>query len=157
VKYSLIAICSFILIAFATWIHAADIPLTFSSQEEEQRFTDLIKELRCLVCQNQSLADSNADLAQDLREEIYNEMLEGKSNNEIIDYLVARYGDFVLYRPPLKPATYLLWTGPVLFLLIGVFIAVNFFTRRKKIELSQEDQQYANELLREGPEEQNNT
>ena len=130
--------------------------MTFSNQDDEQRFNELIRELRCLVCQNQSLADSNADLAQDLREEIYNEMLDGKSDNEIITYLVARYGDFVLYRPPMKPVTYLLWLGPALFLVIGVFIAVSFLTRRKKVELSQEDQQYANELLSAEPEERDN-
>ena len=153
-KHLMFVICS---IAFSVWTYAADIPMTFNNPEEEQRFTDLTRELRCLVCQNQSLADSSADLAQDLREEIYNEMLAGKSNNEIIDYLVARYGDFVLYRPPLKPVTYLLWIGPALFLLIGVFIAVNFLTRRKKVELSQEDQQYATELLGAEPDERDNT
>ena len=143
-------------ITFSVWTYAADVPMNFKTPEEEQRFTDLVKDLRCLVCQNQSLADSNADLAQDLREEIYNEMLSGKSNNEIIDYLVARYGDFVLYRPPLKPVTYLLWIGPALFLFIGVFIAVNFLNKRKKIELSQEDQQYATELLGAEPDKSDN-
>ena len=131
--------------------------MTFNNPEDEQRFTDLTKDLRCLVCQNQSLADSSADLAQDLREEIYNEMIAGKSNSEIIDYLVARYGDFVLYRPPLKPVTYLLWIGPALFLIIGVFIAINYLSRRKKIVLSQEDQEYANELLGTDPEERDNS
>ena len=153
-KHLLFMICS---AAFSVWTYAADVPMTFNNRQEEQRFTDLVKDLRCLVCQNQSLADSNADLAQDLREEIYNEMLAGKSNNEIIDYLVARYGDFVLYRPPLKPVTYLLWIGPALFLFIGIFIAVNFLARRKKIELSQEDQQYASELLGAEPDERDNT
>jgi len=153
VKHLIIAICS---IVFSAWTCAADVPMTFSNQDDEQRFNELIRELRCLVCQNQSLADSNADLAQDLREEIYNEMLDGKSDNEIITYLVARYGDFVLYRPPMKPVTYLLWLGPALFLVIGVFIAVSFLTRRKKVELSQEDQQYANELLSAEPEERDN-
>ena len=131
--------------------------MTFNNPEDEQRFTDLTKDLRCLVCQNQSLADSSADLAQDLREEIYNEMIAGKSNSEIIDYLVARYGDFVLYRPPLKPVTYLLWIGPALFLIIGVFLAINYLSRRKKIVLSQEDQEYANELLGTDPEERDNS
>lgn len=153
-KHLMFVLCS---IVFSAWSYAADVPMNFKSPEEEQRFTDLVKDLRCLVCQNQSLADSSADLAQDLREEIYNEMLAGKSNNEIIDYLVARYGDFVLYRPPLKPVTYLLWIGPALFLFIGVFIAVNFLSRRKKIELSQEDQQYATELLDAEADERDNT
>ena len=101
-RYLLFAI-SFLLLP--AWAHAEDVPMTFNNLQDEQRFNDLTRELRCLVCQNQSLADSNADLAQDLREEIYNEMLAGKTNSEIIDYLVARYGDFVLYRPPVKPVT----------------------------------------------------
>ena len=153
-KYLIFVICSLI---FSACAYAVDIPMTFNNPEDEQRFTDLTKDLRCLVCQNQSLADSSADLAQDLREEIYNEMIAGKSNSEIIDYLVARYGDFVLYRPPLKPVTYLLWIGPALFLIIGVFIAINYLSRRKKIVLSQEDQEYANELLGTDPEERDNS
>ena len=99
---------------FFVGTYAADVPMTFSNHQAEQRFSDLIKGLRCLVCQNQSFADFNANLPLDLPEEIHNEMLGEKSNNEIIDYLVARYGDFVLYRPPLKPVTYLLEIGQAL-------------------------------------------
>ncbi|MFB6259517.1 MAG: cytochrome c-type biogenesis protein, partial [Thiohalorhabdaceae bacterium] len=81
--------------------------------------TALLGKLRCLVCQNQSLADSDADLAQDLRDEVYVHMVEkGKTNEAIVDYLVDRYGDFVLYRPPFEPATYLLWFGPLVLLVI---------------------------------------
>ena len=131
--------------------------MKFKNLKDEQRFNDLTSELRCLICQNQTLADSSADLAQDLRQEIYNEMISGKSNGEIIDYLVARYGDFVLYRPPVKPVTYLLWGGPALFLIIGVFIAVSFIRKRKKIELTREDQEYADELLGSDTGERNST
>ena len=131
--------------------------MTFKNLKDEQRFNELTSELRCLVCQNQTLADSSADLAQDLRQEIYNEMQSGKSNDEIIDYLVARYGDFVLYRPPVKPITYLLWAGPALFLIIGVFIAASFVRKRKKIELTREDQEYADELLGTDTGERDNT
>lgn len=85
----------------------------------EQRMVNLASDLRCLVCQNESLAGSHAELAEDLRREIRAQMKAGKSDKEVIEYLTTRYGDFVLYRPPFKPVTYLLWLGPVLFLALG--------------------------------------
>ena len=88
----------------------------------EARLKAMSHELRCLVCQNQTLADSDAPLAEDLRKEIRTQMREGKSDQEVIDYLVARYGDFVRYRPPVNNSTALLWFGPFLLLLIGGFV-----------------------------------
>ena len=85
----------------------------------EQRMVNLATELRCLVCQNESLAGSHAELAEDLRKEIRAQMKAGKNDKEVIEYLTTRYGDFVLYRPPFKPVTYILWLGPLLFLAIG--------------------------------------
>jgi cytochrome c-type biogenesis protein CcmH len=85
----------------------------------EQRMVKLSEELRCLVCQNESLAGSHAELAEDLRREIRAQMKAGKNDKEVIEYLTTRYGDFVLYRPPFKPLTYLLWLGPLLFLAVG--------------------------------------
>ncbi len=85
----------------------------------EQRMVTLASDLRCLVCQNESLAGSHAELAEDLRKEIRAQMKAGKNDKEVIAYLTDRYGDFVLYRPPFKPLTYLLWLGPLLFLGIG--------------------------------------
>ena len=85
----------------------------------EQRMVNLASDLRCLVCQNESLAGSHAELAEDLRREIRAQMKAGKNDKEVIEYLTARYGDFVLYKPPFKPLTYLLWLGPLLFLGIG--------------------------------------
>ncbi len=85
----------------------------------EARLVKLAEDLRCLVCQNESLAGSHAELAEDLRREIRGQMKAGKSDKEVITYLTERYGDFVLYRPPFKPVTYLLWLGPLLFLGIG--------------------------------------
>lgn len=85
----------------------------------EARLLDLAEDLRCLVCQNESLAGSQAALAEDLRREIRAQMKSGKDDREVIAYLTERYGDFVLYRPPFKPVTWLLWLGPVLFLGIG--------------------------------------
>lgn len=92
------------------------------TKKQEVQFTHLLKELRCLVCQNQDLADSNAGLAKDLRDQVYGLVKEGKSDNEIINYLTARYGDFILFKPPVKPLTAMLWFGPALFLLFGLFI-----------------------------------
>ena len=85
----------------------------------EQRMVKLAEDLRCLVCQNESLAGSHAELAEDLRKEIRTQMKAGKNDKEVVAYLTERYGDFVLYRPPFKPVTYLLWLGPLLFLGLG--------------------------------------
>jgi cytochrome c-type biogenesis protein CcmH len=87
----------------------------------EKRVLELSNELRCLVCQNQTIADSNADLAIDLRNQVREQMKRGATNEQIIDYMVERYGDFVLYRPPVKASTLLLWVGPFVLLLIGLF------------------------------------
>ena len=94
-------------------------PMDFDSPEQRERFQQLTEELRCLVCQNQSLSDSNAPLAQDLRREVLELLKSGKSNEEIRAFLVERYGDFVLYKPPVEPSTWFLWFGPGLILVIG--------------------------------------
>ncbi|MCG6940530.1 MAG: cytochrome c-type biogenesis protein CcmH [Thiohalocapsa sp.] len=103
----------------------------FDSPAQEQQFRTLIGKLRCLVCQNESLAASQAELAQDLRNEVYRMMRAGKSQSEIIDYLVARYGDFVLYDPPLRPSTYVLWFGPFVIILIAGFFMLRAILNRK--------------------------
>src|SRR5205814_6498813 len=95
---------------------------------------DLAAELRCLVCQNQTLADSNAELAQDLRNTIREQLKRGASEREVLDFMVARYGDFVLYRPPLKAGTLLLWFGPFLLLGIGAFVLVRRLRSRTVAE-----------------------
>jgi len=100
-------------------------------QDLEQRATALEKELRCLVCQNQTLADSNAPLAVDLRNQIREQLAAGRSDREVVDYLVARYGDFVRYRPPFKATTVLLWAGPFLFLLGGFYLLARVLRRRR--------------------------
>jgi cytochrome c-type biogenesis protein CcmH len=102
----------------------------FDSPAQEALYLQLTKELRCLVCQNQNLADSNAELAKDLREKAYEMVKSGKTHDEITEYMIARYGDFVLYRPPVKNSTYFLWLGPFAFLLIAL-LALFFFIRRK--------------------------
>jgi cytochrome c-type biogenesis protein CcmH len=104
---------------------------TFATPAQEQRYKDLIDELRCLVCQNQNLADSDAELAQDLRRKTYEMIKAGKGDGEILDYMVQRYGDFVLYRPPLKGTTLALWVGPFLILAIGVGVLMRVISRRR--------------------------
>jgi cytochrome c-type biogenesis protein CcmH len=96
----------------------------------EARLKVLSQELRCLVCQNQTLSDSNAPLAEDLRKEIREQMRAGKSDQEVIDYLVARYGDFVRYRPPVNRSTALLWVGPFIGLLAGAFLLIRTLKKR---------------------------
>lgn len=97
-------------------------PIKFADDAEEARFRALSAELRCVMCQNQSLADSNAQIAHDLRMQVLALMREGKSDREIKDYLVARYSDFVLYNPPVRPSTWLLWFGPGLILVGGAVV-----------------------------------
>ncbi|MBE9560995.1 MAG: cytochrome c-type biogenesis protein CcmH [Proteobacteria bacterium] len=98
----------------------------FDSPETEKVFHKLSEEIRCLVCQNQNIAESNADLAKDLRLEIYTMLSEGKTEDEIVDFMVDRYGDYVLYRPPFKPMTWLLWFGPAIIFAIGLIFVVRF-------------------------------
>jgi cytochrome c-type biogenesis protein CcmH len=107
-----------LLLALPLAVNAVEVR-EFDDPEKRQRYERLLEELRCLVCQNQSLADSDADLARDLRTEVYQIIREGKSEEEAIAFLTARYGDFVLYRPPFKPITVLLWIGPLLILTGG--------------------------------------
>lgn len=97
----------------------------------EARLLAISEELRCLVCQNETLAASRAELADDLRKEVRRLITEGKSDAEIKDYLVARYGDFVLYRPPVKPSTWLLWFGPLLILTISMVALLTYLRKRK--------------------------
>ena len=117
---------------FAPFAHAID-PLPFKDRAEEVRFQHLAKQLRCLVCQNQDLADSDADLAKDLRRQVFEMMQSGKSDDEIKQYLVARYNDFVLYDPPLKPGTWLLWFTPFALVGIGAFVVAGILRRRSRV------------------------
>ena len=115
-------------------------PVVFESAEQEERYKDLTLELRCLVCQNQNLADSDAPLAQQLRGEIFDMLQDGKSNQEITGFMVDRYGDFVLYKPPLQGNTVALWVLPIAVLLIGgigVFFTVR--NRGRKLAAAQKE------------------
>ena len=122
----------------------------FDSKAEELHFKKLIEELRCLVCQNQSLADSDAELAHDLRAEVYDMIQAGNSDEEIVTFLVARYGDFVLYNPPVKPSTYLIWFGPFVLLLLAAFILLRSIRRQQKVpagEISAANRERLNALM----------
>lgn len=118
----------------------------------EQRLIHISEELRCLVCQNESLAGSQAELAQDLRREVRDLIKQGNSDQQIKDFLVSRYGDFVLYRPQLKPTTWLLWGGPFVLLIVGLVVLVSYLRRRSKLiveaPLSEEDRKRAEILLK---------
>lgn len=124
------------IVCIALWLMCGTLaaqaidPLPFKDHAEEVRFQKLTSELRCLVCQNENLADSNADLARDLRHEVFEQMQAGKSDAQIKQYLVDRYSDFVLYDPPVKASTLLLWFGPLVILLAGAGVVV--FTVRKR-------------------------
>lgn len=114
----------------------------FNNPEQEQIYSVLIDELRCLVCQNQTIADSNADLAKDLRRQVHEMLGQGKSKDEIVEFMTQRYGDFVLYNPPFKAKTGLLWIGPVIFLLIGLLVLFLYSRKRRAVKntsLSEEE------------------
>jgi cytochrome c-type biogenesis protein CcmH len=111
-------------------------PLEFEDQQMQDRFSTLKNELRCAVCQNQSLADSDAPLAHDLRREVYNMLKGGKSDAQIKQFMVDRYGDFVLYRPPVQANTWLLWLGPLIMLLIGALV-LRFTVKKRSALLDQ--------------------
>lgn len=102
----------------------------FASAKQEAQFHELLRDLRCLVCQNQDLADSNAELARDLKLMVYRMVKEGQSDADIIHYLTERYGDFILFKPPVKTITLLLWLGPALFLMLGLLIFWQIFFRQ---------------------------
>lgn len=123
----------------------ADDPLT------EQRLISISEEMRCLVCQNESLAGSRSDLANDLRREIRILIKEGKSDEQIRTFMVERYGDFVLYRPPVKPITWLLWIGPFVILIIGIGGLLTYLRRRDRsvpsLKLTDEDNRRIDALL----------
>ena len=106
-------------------------PAVFTSPEQQQRYRHLLAELRCLVCQNQSLADSDAPLADDLRREVFKQLTAGASDQQVLDFMVARYGDFVLYRPPVKAMTWPLWAGPFVLGTLGIGLLILTIRRRR--------------------------
>ena len=127
-KYFFVFLSSLLLFTVVT--HAQDEPLVFKDAKKQVRFDSLMEEIRCLVCQNQSLADSGAGLADDLRKEAYRMISQGESNEAIKAFMVERYGDFVLYDPPLQPSTLLLWFGPFILMLIATIVIIVILKKR---------------------------
>ncbi len=119
-----------LVIALASLAVFAQEPMVFENQQQQDRFDQLTQELRCLVCQNQNLADSDAPLAHDLRREVHEMLMSGQSNEQIKQFLVERYGDFVLYRPPVQQNTYLLWLAPLILLLGGALVVRSSIKKR---------------------------
>jgi cytochrome c-type biogenesis protein CcmH len=132
---SKIGLLAALLLLLSAFTLVAQEPLVFSSAEQEARYNKLTQELRCAVCQNQNLADSDAPLAQDLRQEIYDMMQAGQTDDQIKSFMVARYGDFVLYRPPIQGNTLALWVMPIVLLFIGA-LAVFFTVRNRNRKLA---------------------
>jgi len=128
-RFFLLVFC----LSLTVGVQAAEAPPMAAEPALEARLNELAKELRCLVCQNETLADSRADLALDLRREVREKMRQGLTDAEIKTYLTQRYGDFVLYRPPVKGTTWLLWFGPFLLLIAAIAGLTYFLKRRRKV------------------------
>ncbi|QYJ79054.1 heme lyase NrfEFG subunit NrfF [Shewanella acanthi] len=145
----LVLLCSMVTAAMATPVDTYE----FKSVENQKRGLALANELRCPQCQNQNLIDSNSPVARDLRLEVFKMVDEGKNDDEIIEFMTSRYGEFVLYKPKMESKTYILWLGPVALLLFGLLIGF-VFVRKQRIngnsaaELSAEDQQALDALLK---------
>jgi len=146
----------FLLLILVTFCFVSSAPAKEAKPNEdpqiEQRMKALTEQLRCLVCQNETLADSRADLAEDLRKEIREQMKAGKSDQEIIAFLTQRYGDFVLYKPPVKATTYLLWFGPFALLFAGTGVLYRYLKHRRELidekPLTADERKRAEEILR---------
>jgi len=117
-------------LAWSSGAVAIDTERAFDDPVLQARYENITRELRCLVCQNETIADSNATLAGDLRREVREMIADGKTDDQIRDFMIARYGDFVLYRPRLTPMNFLLWAAPVILLLVGAFALVRVVRRR---------------------------
>ena len=148
----LVLFLSFCLVAPAVAAQVRREPPVIDDPAIEQRLHKLSQELRCLVCQNETLADSRADLAEDLRDEIRQQMKAGKSDKEIIAFLTERYGQFILYRPQVTPTTYLLWFGPFILLLAGLLVLFYYIKQRRdriaEAPLTSDERKRAEEMLR---------
>jgi len=145
-----------LLFLFIFTTQATIVAFKFDDANKEARFKQFSEELRCLVCQNQSLADSNAELAMDLRRELYKMIQNDATDDEIVSFMVDRYGDFVLYNPPVKPTTWLLWFGPFVLVVLGLIILLRVIRSTGKqidTELTAEEQKQLDKLLENEKEE----
>ncbi len=151
-KVIVLLVCSLL---FAPLVMAKEAKSMVADPEMEKVVNEISAELRCLVCQNQTIADSSAGLAVDLKNQVREMVKRGQSQDEIVEYMVTRYGDFVLYRPPVKPTTMLLWAGPFLLLLAGLTVLVVNLRKRTALlkdgELSSEENERLKALLESEP------
>lgn len=147
VNFSIYLFC--LMFFFSPQAFSANNLFEFDNAQQDQTFNDLIKQLRCPKCQNQNIADSNAQLAQDLRNKTYQLVKEGKSEEQVVAYMVARYGNFVRYDPPMTPATIFLWIGPLAFILAGFYFIYSLVKRQKKQapHLDPDEEQRLQEIL----------
>lgn len=150
-----LAVMTFVMAAALSVVQAKEAASLAEDPLVEKRLIHISEELRCLVCQNESLASSRAELANDLREEVRKLIRDNKSDTQIKEYLVTRYGDFVLYRPEVKPLTWVLWFGPFLLLVLGVVGMALYLRQRQtdqpvKEQLSEEDRRKVQEILKSG-------
>jgi len=146
-KFLLLIVSVLVLsVSFAVKIEFHD----FETKEQEQLYLQLVAELRCVKCQNQNLAESNAELARDMRDKTYEMVIKGGNRDDVVNYMTARYGDFVLYKPPFKAKTLLLWVGPPVFLLLSLFMLFKLIRSQKsqpKESLNKEERDSVRELL----------
>ena len=153
--FKLLAVMAFAMVTAFSAVQAKEAAPLAEDPLVEKRLIHISEELRCLVCQNESLASSRAELANDLREEVRKLIRDNKSDTQIKEYLVTRYGDFVLYRPEVKPLTWVLWFGPFLLLVLGV-VGMALYLRQRQTEkplqqqLSEEDRRKVQEILKSG-------
>lgn len=151
IKRCITGLLLIVLMIGCTTVFAREAEPMAADPELEKKVNEIAAELRCLVCQNQTIADSHAELAVDLKNQVREMVKQGKTRDDVVDYMVQRYGDFVRYRPPVKPTTYLLWVGPFLLLAGGLIILVVNLRKRKELvteaPLSQEEYQKLESIL----------
>jgi len=146
------------LLSVSAPLHAVIETYEFSEDQQRERYNQFIEELRCPKCQNQNLSGSNSPIAADLRRELYRLLSEGKNDDQIVEFMVDRYGDFILYRPQFKPETAILWLSPVIFLLIGAIVFMFIMKKQSKLletgsSLDEDERQKLSALLAEKPSE----
>ena len=151
-RYLLRGLIISLVVSLALPVFAVQIEFhTFENVQQEKLYLDLVAELRCVKCQNQNLAESNAELARDMRDKTYAMVVEGKSRQDVVNYMTARYGDFVLYRPPFKSKTLLLWVGPPLLLLLSLFFLLKVVRNQSKkqaVQLSDAERESVRSVLK---------
>ncbi len=146
---NIVGIQFLLLLGSMNLAHAQSIDATtFNNNQQQQRYQRLINEIRCPVCQGQSIGGSNAGLAKDLRQQVQNMIVKGSDDSEIVKFMVARYGDFVVFKPPVNKATYLLWFAPFAFLILGLFLFIRTLSRKSDTVAQKIDTTKAKELLK---------